>query len=206
MATQYFMPIFLGAAGEPYETLRYAVDSTSFGEWYALMAHSYLGTEFMNAVEHALSPEGDYWKSRLVWAGDHADEEPSSSSSHETLFYRAICGDYPKDYPYGLHSEPMDDYRYIVNHTKGLYIDKEAVKPGPDGRRLHPLPLLTAEGNCRGPSDYSGNSLEAVGSWARDVISVKCKKPSIYEGVDPLDHDNVEGEEYKLVAYDFCKN
>ena len=39
--------------------------------------------------------------------------------------------------------------------------------------KYHPLPLLVAEGNCRGGGDYNGINENIVGSWARDVISVE---------------------------------
>jgi hypothetical protein len=39
---------------------------------------------------------------------------------------------------------------------------------------LHPLPLLTAEGNGRGGGDFRGDDPQnLVGSWARDLISVE---------------------------------
>jgi hypothetical protein len=37
---------------------------------------------------------------------------------------------------------------------------------------MHPLPLLTAEGNGRGGGDIE-DAPPVIGSWARDVISVE---------------------------------
>lgn len=63
------------------------------------------------------------------------------------------------------------DFRFIVNTTKKQVIDLWDVK-GFDGWQIHPLPLLTAEGNDRGGGDYRGTNMKLVGTWARDFISV----------------------------------
>jgi hypothetical protein len=45
---------------------------------------------------------------------------------------------------------------------------------------LHPLSLLTAEGNGAGGGDYRGSNEIIVGSWARDVISIDEEIPENY--------------------------
>jgi hypothetical protein len=60
-------------------------------------------------------------------------------------------------------------YTYIVNHTKRVYVKK--------GTGVHPLPILTAEGNGRGSGDYEGQNMDLVGTWARDVISMENEAP-----------------------------
>ena len=45
-----------------------------------------------------------------------------------------------------------------------------------DGWIIHPLPLLTCEGNGRGGGDFRGNN-PWIGKWARDVISIEKKLP-----------------------------
>jgi hypothetical protein len=65
-------------------------------------------------------------------------------------------------------------YKYIVNHTKKQYISKE-------NREIHPLPLLTAEGNGMGGGDYRGSNEMEVGSWARDCISLEKEIPIGFE-------------------------
>jgi hypothetical protein len=47
-----------------------------------------------------------------------------------------------------------------------------------NGLHIHPLSLLTAEGNGRGGGDYRGAHEDLVGSWARDVISVEREAPA----------------------------
>ena len=59
-----------------------------------------------------------------------------------------------------------------------IYVDKNKVPKDASnwGWKLHPLPLLTCEGNGRGGGDFHGSN-ELIGTWARDVISVAAKKP-----------------------------
>ena len=87
-----------------------------------------------------------------------------------------MCSEYNEIRP---DEKNTDKYRFIVNHSKRLFVDKTKV-PTKDGFTLHPLPLLTAEGNGRGGGDYrDGEPL--VGSWARDIISVEETAPTDYE-------------------------
>ncbi len=130
----------------------------------------------MSAVEHALSREGGFYKSRVVWAGDYADPEKGSEMN---LYSLANEQDYKN---IATPDRLMSSYRYIVNHTKKRYVDKESMKAEPlYGLRLHPLSLLTAEGNGRGGGDYRGSHQELVGTWARDVISVEKEAPEGYD-------------------------
>ena len=64
-----------------------------------------------------------------------------------------------------------EGFRFIVNTTKKQVIDLWDVK-GFDGWQIHPLPLLTCEGNGRGGGDYEGTNMKLVGTWARDFITV----------------------------------
>jgi hypothetical protein len=63
-------------------------------------------------------------------------------------------------------------YRYLVNHDTRQYVDKD--KAGD----VHPLPLLTAEGNGRGGGDYRGGNEDLVGIWARDILSAEHEVPA----------------------------
>jgi hypothetical protein len=119
-----------------------------------------------------------------VWAGDYADPE---CESEKNLYKLADEQDYKNIAP---PDRIMGAYRYIVNHTKKLYVDKESVKAEPQyGLRVHPLSLLTAEGNGRGGGDYRGSKQELVGTWARDVISVEKGVP---DGFTLLEADFME--------------
>ena len=83
----------------------------------------------------------------------------------------------------------MDEHksRYVINHDTKEYVDKNNV-PDKDGWKIHPLPLLTCEGNGRGGGDFRGES-ELVGLWSRNLISVSEKLP---EGYTELEFNLVE--------------
>ena len=91
-----------------------------------------------------------------------------------------------------VDTHEIDDTRYIINTNKKQYIDLWMVE-GVD-TPLHPLPLLTAEGNGRGGGDYEGTNMKLVGSWARDFIKVagndwdlvKRLKEQNYKEISPL--------------------
>ena len=144
------------------EFIRLWMDAFSYSNGSKLMEHSYLMNKLVSAFEYQISPEGRFHISRVVWAGDYADKENDSDLN----LYEMVEDDTTK-----LAQPPCYDttcYRYIVNHTKKLYTDKEKLVS-----KIHPLPLLIAEGNGRGGGDYRGSDLELCGTWARDMISVE---------------------------------
>lgn len=52
------------------------------------------------------------------------------------------------------------------------------------GLKIHPLPLLTCEGNGRGGGDFRTENedyLKLIGSWARNRITIQTKKTKRYE-------------------------
>jgi hypothetical protein len=136
------------------------------------MEHSYIGNEYMLAVEHLLSREGMFYKSRLVWAGDYANKEPEG----ENLY--TLADDKEPFYRKG----DVKSHKYIVNHTKERYVVK--------GTGIHPLSLLTAEGNGSGGGDYYGINKDLVGSWARDIISMEDTIPDGFTELDCIFQEN----------------
>jgi hypothetical protein len=111
----------------------------------------------MDAVEFMLSPSGMFYKSRLVWAGDYSDPEESGDNLHTM----ALQAEHKR-----ILLNKKTNCRYILNHTKKLFINKDILED------IHPLALLTAEGNGRGGGDYDGSDENLCGTWARDVISM----------------------------------
>lgn len=161
---QYYFPIFLNNGGK----VMAWVHAHEYNNGLKLMEHSYIDNNFVNAVETELRPEGRFYMSNFVWAGDYADNEPGLE---ENLYH--ICTDDLKINP--SSSMDMSAYQYIVNHTKKMYVNKARV-PERFECCLHPLPLLTCEGNGRGGGDFRG-SHPLIGSWARDRISVETMYP-----------------------------
>lgn len=184
---QYFKPIILGekpTEGQQ-ETVIAWMYSHSYDNGLKLMEHSYQGNNFVSTFEKELTRRGNHYKSRVVWAGDYADDEPGLKIIHEGKEYDAnlysLCGDENEIKPKGTKT---DDYPFIVNHTKKQFVDKNKVPEIEDwdGVKIHPLPLLTCEGNGRGGGDFRGEEKDIVGSWARDVISIEKESPLLTNG------------------------
>ena len=135
-----------------------------------LMEHSYLDNEGVGAFEWELTPEGRHHMSRVAWCGDYADAEPGLGKN-----LHLICNE-RKDLMLLSTANNTSEYPFLVNHTKREFVDKRKVAKGVEGLRIHPLPLLTCEGNGRGGGDFHGES-PLVGSWARDVISAEKSAP-----------------------------
>jgi len=133
-----------------------------------LLEHSHINNTFVNAVEFQLSPKGMFYKTRVVWAGDYADVE-----EHVNLNLYKMCYQCP-DKEYVPTKKLSYEYKYILNHTKNLYVDKSKYK------YYHPLPLLTVEGNGNSNSDYHGEDEDFIGMWSRDVISVQKNVPDSF--------------------------
>lgn len=77
----------------------------------------------------------------------------------------------------------LESHPFLVNWDKRQYVDKRkvpSVKPqwSEWEQTIHPLPLLTADGNGRGGGDFDGDDPAGiVGSWARDHISLSNHAP-----------------------------
>ena len=167
---QYYQPVILSENNKVLEW----VYSHEYDNGLKLMEHSYIGNNFVRAFESLIHNN----PKRVVWAGDYADKEPSGKN----LF--AKCTDNNKVRPETSLSD--EDCRYLVNHTRYLYVD--TLKRGKEWA-IHPLPLLTSEGNGQGGGDFSGDDPDnLVGSWARDLISVQSDKTGL-DGFNELEFD-----------------
>ena len=156
---QYYLTVILAEKSDK-EYIRTYLDASMYDNGVKLVEHSYIGNNFMNVIENLIGPNGIFYKSRLVWAGDYADVEPDSDKN-----LHKMC---EAKNPF-VSRDTIVSYTYIVNHTKRVYIEKKG--------EFHPLPLLTAEGNGRGGGDYDGENMEMVGTWGRDVISMENEAP-----------------------------
>jgi len=142
------------------------INPHDFNEGAKLMEHSYINNNIINTVEFLIGPNSYFHKSSIVWAGDYADNEENESTN---LYQLA------KHYN-GYHMMYKNqNYKYIVNHTKKLYIDKSKLT-----NEIHPLPLLISEGNGKGGGDYNNINSELCGTWARDIISMENEIPENY--------------------------
>lgn len=186
---QYYRPT---AAGTNTFVRCYDFDSGA-----KLMEHSWMKNHFVQFVE-SLLVEGGIWNGKpIVWAGDYADGEKDKNGN--PLTYKEGENEYDLTLynmtKIKLEPEDIKDfkpkfYRYLINETKKCFIDKTKVPEDNDGWKIHPLPLMTCEGNGRGGGDFcvdnernQGNT-DLIGTWARDVITVSTKKPKGYEEID----------------------
>jgi hypothetical protein len=151
-----------------------------------LMEHAYLNTQLLNTIEYLISKNGKFYKSRIVWAGDYADEEEDFNNEEYDKNDDEYDGpqnlyNYADNYSSfnGMFNLNMNNYKYIVNHSKKQYTNKYE-----NSQNIHPLPLLVSEGNDRGGGDYSGYNKELCGSWSRDVISIEEEIPESYTKLD----------------------
>jgi len=167
-----------GDGDGPSATIVAWMAASDFG-FAKLMEHSYIGSPLVLAVEHEIRPGGRYYKGSLVWAGDYADVEPSGKNLYHLRREETRC-----DVSKLLELENNERLRFVSNHTKKLFVDKAKMLGG--HFRIHPLPLLVAEGNGRGGGDYRGSYELLVGSWARDSISVDAEAPAGFTELDFL--------------------
>ena len=172
---QYYIAIILSDNKKTPEKIRMWMTPINYENGIKLMEHSYIENNFVQAFEHLISPEGMFYMSRIVWAGDYADPEKNKSCNLYTKAYNKYTGllQCPK-------SHDTSSYRYIVNHSQKLYVDKERCPENKYNLIVHPLPLLVSEGNGCGGGDYRGNNVELCGTWARDNISVEKTMPTAY--------------------------
>jgi hypothetical protein len=144
-----------------------------------LTEHSYMeDNQFVAALEYLISKEGMFYKSAVVWAGDYADTKAGENLNLYSMAEDPVVSLRESTPP----AKDMSRYRYVVNHSKNVYFDKTLKSPQ---YALHPLPILTAEGNGRGGGDYEGSSMDLVGTWARDILSVEDQIPDGYTLVTP---------------------
>jgi len=154
-----------------------------------LMEHSYIGNNYVEAVEFLLLDNGKGDKGRwsgnkIVWAGDYANNVPMKDDNFYTLADEKNCLKM-------LIEAVPENYHFLINWDKKEYVDKRKCKPingtwNAHDMKIHPLPLLTSEGNGRGGGDYYNDiSLEYIGSWSNNKISVMCIVPEDFTEIIP---------------------
>jgi len=174
---QYYKVIILADnTSNKKEIIRFWICPGSYRNGMKLMEHSYYKNNLLKAVQNFLSPNGHFYMSRIIWAGDYADVEKETG---QNLYHMAESQE-------SVYFPPVDNskYNYLVNHTKKEYVDMKKLNYDED-YIIHPLPLLVAEGNGRGGGDYSGHNMEMCGRWTRDIISFEEKCPEEYNEIVP---------------------
>lgn len=191
-----------------------ALSHYGFDNGPKLMEHSYVRNNYVSAFMH-LVHKLDKDRSGLpcVWCGDYADtfsteglplfEKMNTDTQKPEIvggfnaYYEAVGwlsngeekSDEYKEMLNLIEDYNMHNYRYIINHTKKEYVKVPAYEKGK--WKIHPLPILLADGNGRGSGDYidevclnpeetyldkikmkKKHNAKFVGTWAYDTISV----------------------------------
>mmetsp|Transcript_107097 Transcript_107097/g.160109 ORF Transcript_107097/g.160109 Transcript_107097/m.160109 type:complete len:284 (+) Transcript_107097:76-927(+) len=176
---QYYIIVNLDT--KVYVDPMYIRESRNRNHGIKLCEHIHFGSAVVRSVEKLLAEGGDWYKARIVWAGDYADYEPG----HGILFVEPQEGQEGqggqtnnndnssngeegnqriepanlyrlfKSSDWGTLLENLEvatnHYRYIVNHDTNEFVDIVRAKRG---CFYHPLALLTADGNGLGGGDY----------------------------------------------------
>jgi hypothetical protein len=199
---QYFKPINLDKKQYVY--------SHDYRNGLKLMEHSWIGNDFVNAVEGLIAEGGSWHGDRIVWAGDYADPEKGKiktemDSTGKMITRKLNLFDLiDEDVKPKMKIKPCDGkhYRYVINTDTKEFVDTKkipisGIDTDDDGKEwsfvIHPLPLLTCEGNGRGGGDFHKED-PLVGKWARQRVIVSDIKPikgykeikfNLFEGKEP---------------------
>lgn len=165
---QYYHPISI-------EKEQYVL-SHDFENGLKIMEHSWIGNNFVNVVMNMISKGGKWFKTKIVWAGDYAEVEEGLDVNLYKKFYD---NQMPKK-DLAHEEQHKNQNRYLVNLTKKEYIDLKKTEKNKNkwGWSIHPLPLMTCEGNGQGGGDFFGGDPDGlVGSWSRCVVVAQKTKP-----------------------------
>ena len=192
---QYYKAIILN---EDKKTIKAHATSWDYQSGSKLMEHSWMLNDFVARVEIELLNNPQI----LVWAGDYADPEVDDKGNIIKGTYESTSGEM-KEYDISLYDMCKDKdelkqgdvftllekkevkasakRRYILNHDTKQFVDKNKMPEDKDGWKIHPLPLLVADGNNRGGGDYRENQadFDKVGIWKRNTISIVTRKTDI---------------------------
>jgi len=174
---QYYKACFVNTKKDKVEEYFESWDTNSGSK---LMEHSYVGNKFVMNVTYKMinSPK------RLVWAGDYGDEIVGEDNFYD------LTNNAEKSEPFEIDmmKHVLDANTIYINHDKKEWFDlKKQTIPAMRGWSgiVHPLPILTADGNGRGGGDYGGANMELVGTWKGDLIEISDTIPDNYIEIEP---------------------
>ena len=175
--------------GQYYKAIKFGtkeyVSSWAFDCGAKLMEHSWLGNDYVGAAMFLISKGQPFYCDKIIWAGDYAENEFKNSKDIGQNLYN-LC--YENKIDIIVDVKKVKKLRYIVNlDTKEyvaickslvseIWVDSTTNKK--HLFRIHPLPLLTCDGNGNGLGDFMGkdpNNL--IGKWKRNRVVAQQRKP-----------------------------
>lgn len=201
---QYYKSVFLNENNKP---ISYAY-SHDFGSGLKLMEHSWMLNPFVRFIENQLMLQaqklvwaGDYADNENpetitnkeikalsredseYWNFEKIKKEGVNLYSLSELVGKITHDEtIPKDkskYDYKYKKIAPLQAKYLINYDKKEFVNKTKVPKDSEGWQIHPLPLLTCEGNGRGGGDFRGDEVKLIGRWSRDKIGVGTKKSEV---------------------------
>ena len=201
---QYYKSVFLNENNKP---ISYAY-SHDFGCGLKLMEHSWMLNPFVRFIENQLMLQaqklvwaGDYADNENPetitnkeikalsredsedWNAETIKKEGVNLYSLSELVGKITHDEtIPKDkskYDYKYKKIAPLQAKYLINYDKKEFVNKTKVPKDSEGWQIHPLPLLTCEGNGRGGGDFRGDEVKLIGCWSRDKIGVATKKTEV---------------------------
>jgi len=119
---------------------------------------AYKNNKYMLRMEKLLSVDGLWHKQRVILAGEYAEKERNRDFNLFTMTQCKSPVTSQNINPITVSDEyyaKEDEFRYILNHDKGEYVDKQKCT------KIHPLAILLEDGYNEG------------GEWKRQRISVQ---------------------------------
>ena len=220
---QYYAPVILKEDWKEQEQpVLASLKCYDFDNGAKLMEHSYVHNNFVGAAMKMINMIDPELKGvKFAWVGDYADEKDTKVYPLQTIKKEDKEGSiwYDTEGGVNIHSmawiwmehgnkenktpeyeellgklstSKLYNYNYIINWDKRMYVKVPRFKK--DTWTVHPLPILTADGNGRGGGDRSDcypdgtekENTKFVGTWAYDRISVTNDKKNC-EGLTELD-------------------
>lgn len=183
---QYFMAVCL-------DTMQ-VVRPIDYHETAKLTETSWIGNEYVGAVEKLLGPYGLWNGHRIVWAGDYMDGgkfmdefehdlvKDENGNAITTLYnFANTCFEHVKNI-----SAYNPGSGYLVNLDKKQFIQMDGCPKDSDDMQLNPLPLLSCASNGQNGGDYFGKAgAEFVGSWCGDRLAIEIEAPEGFEEIQP---------------------
>lgn len=151
-----------------------------------LLEFGYIGTHVMNIFETLINEDnGPYAGLPVVVAGDYDNDEPYKLNGEKWNVYSLASEFGERISPEFVQTNNINPkhYRYLINRTKGVYIDTNRVKADRWGWKIHPLVILCADDEPKGGGSYWGKNQRMMRSWRRNVVVTSDNKPENYREV-----------------------